>query len=78
MLVVDLMHEFELGVWKGIFIHLQHMLESVKGSTLHEVDQRNVISASLTIQLITIFADTVEFLHSGGIRFVDSRRTCRR
>ena len=78
MLVVDLMHEFELGVWKVIFIHLLRMLESVKGSTLHEVDQRNVISASLTIQLITVFADIVEFLHSGGIRFIDSRRTCRR
>ena len=72
MLVVDLMHEFELGVWKAIFIHLLCMLESVKGSTLREVDQRNVISASLTIQLITVFADTVEFLHLGGIRFVDS------
>jgi len=22
MLVVDLMHEFELGVWKAIFVHL--------------------------------------------------------
>ena len=26
MLVVDLMHEFELGVWKAIFTHLIQML----------------------------------------------------
>jgi hypothetical protein len=26
MLVVDLMHKFELGVWKAIFIHLIRLL----------------------------------------------------
>ena len=78
MLVVDLMHEFEFRVWKVIFIHLLRMLENVKGSTLHEVDQRNVISANLTIQLITVFAGTIKFLHLGGIQFVDSRQTCQR
>jgi hypothetical protein len=26
MLVVDLLHEFELGVWKAIFIHLLRIL----------------------------------------------------
>ena len=76
MLIVDLMHEFELRMWKAIFIHLLHMLESVKGSTLCEVNQRKVISASLTIQLIAIFADTVKLLYSGGIWFIDSQWMC--
>jgi hypothetical protein len=40
MLVVDLMHEFELGVWKALFIHLLRILLAVKGLSLHELDHR--------------------------------------
>ncbi|KAH7923645.1 hypothetical protein BV22DRAFT_1015047 [Leucogyrophana mollusca] len=40
MLVVDLLHEFELGVWKAIFIHLLRILNSLKGGTLNELDRR--------------------------------------
>ena len=40
MLVVDLMHEFEQGVWKGLFIHLLRMLESKGGSCINELDRR--------------------------------------
>ena len=33
MLVVDLLHEFELGVWKSLFIHLIRLLYAAgKGS----------------------------------------------
>ena len=28
MLVVDLLHEFELGVWKALFTHLIHLLHA--------------------------------------------------
>ena len=28
MLVVDLMHEFELGIWKGLFTHLIRLLHA--------------------------------------------------
>jgi len=42
MLVIDLLHEFELGVWKAIFIHLLRMLDSLKNSKLHELDRRCV------------------------------------
>lgn len=31
MLVVDLMHEFELGVWKGTFMHIIWVLYAVPG-----------------------------------------------
>ena len=44
MLVVDLLHEFELGVWKAIFTHLLHILESFKDGKLHELDCRCVHS----------------------------------
>ncbi|KAJ2929664.1 hypothetical protein H1R20_g7412, partial [Candolleomyces eurysporus] len=41
-LVVDLMHEFEIGVWKSLFIHLVRILEaSSKHEVLvHELDRR--------------------------------------
>ena len=40
MLVVDLLHEFELGVWKAIFIHLLRILEALKQSQISEMDKR--------------------------------------
>jgi hypothetical protein len=43
MLVVDLLHEFELGVWKALFIHLLRILESVNPNLLHELDRRWVV-----------------------------------
>jgi len=33
MLVVDLLHEVELGVWKAIFIHLLRLLDCVDGKS---------------------------------------------
>jgi hypothetical protein len=40
MLVVDLMHEFELGVWKALFIHLLRILEAVDKTLVDELDRR--------------------------------------
>lgn len=40
MLVVDLMHEVELGVWKSIFIHLLRILDCHNESLKHEMDRR--------------------------------------
>jgi hypothetical protein len=42
MLVVDLMHEFELGVWKAIFIHLLRILDGLHKA--QDLDQRQVLS----------------------------------
>lgn len=44
MLVVDLLHEFELGIWKAVFTHLLRMLESEDKSKIHELDHRSEIS----------------------------------
>jgi hypothetical protein len=30
-LVVDILHEFEIGVWKTLYIHLIRILESITG-----------------------------------------------
>jgi hypothetical protein len=43
MLVVDLLHEFELGVWKALFTHLIRLLYSAsRGSNdlVIELDRR--------------------------------------
>ena len=42
MLVVDLLHEFELGVWKALFSHLIRVLYAAAphGSLVTELDRR--------------------------------------
>jgi hypothetical protein len=40
MLVVDLMHEVELGVWKAVFIHLLRLLDCHDEGLKHELDRR--------------------------------------
>ena len=42
MLTVDLLHEFELGVWKTIFTHLIRLLYAVTpgGHVVTELDRR--------------------------------------
>jgi hypothetical protein len=40
MLVVDLLHEFELGVWKAIFIHLIRILIAAGGETISRMNSR--------------------------------------
>lgn len=42
MLVIDLMHEVELGVWKNLFVHLLRIIASVNPNLLHEVDRRYI------------------------------------
>ena len=41
MLVVDLLHEFELGVWKALFSHLIRVLYAAapSGSLVTELDR---------------------------------------
>jgi hypothetical protein len=40
MLIVDLMREFELGVWRAVFIHLLQILDCHDESLQHELDRR--------------------------------------
>ena len=41
MLVVDLMHDFEIGGWRSFFIHLLRILESQNpGNLCAELDRR--------------------------------------
>jgi hypothetical protein len=40
MLVVDILHDFELGVWKALFIHLLRILNSKDKALVNELDRR--------------------------------------
>ncbi|KAF8835367.1 hypothetical protein BDN67DRAFT_1040256 [Paxillus ammoniavirescens] len=40
MLIVDFLHEFELGVWKAVFIHLLRILDTLKKGELLQLDHR--------------------------------------
>lgn len=55
-LVVDLMHEFEQGVWKDLFLHLLRILEaSGPGESLnHALDQRYVAKLLLLLPTLVL------------------------
>jgi hypothetical protein len=38
--VVDLMHDFELGGWRALLIHLLRILDLLDGNLLMELDRR--------------------------------------
>lgn len=42
MLVVDMLHEFELGVWKAIFTHLMRIIHAAGGAAVQELNWRYV------------------------------------
>lgn len=42
MLVVDFMHEWELGVWKALLIHLLRIVTSQGGALIETLDSRSV------------------------------------
>jgi hypothetical protein len=46
MLVVDLMHEFEQGVWKNLFTHLVRILYASNPALVIEMDRRYVFYMS--------------------------------
>jgi hypothetical protein len=38
--VPDLMHDFELGEWRSLFVHLLRILDAVDGKLLMDLDRR--------------------------------------
>ena len=44
MLVIDLVHEFELGIWRALFIHLLRILNAENPVLVHTLDQQYVAS----------------------------------
>ena len=40
MFVPDLLHEFELGVWKAVFTHLLRILYAIPGDAIQILNTR--------------------------------------
>jgi hypothetical protein len=47
MFTVDLLHEFELGVWKAIFTHLLRILYAHGDGMIQELNKRYGVIAAL-------------------------------
>jgi hypothetical protein len=75
MLVVDLMHEYELGVWKATFIHLLRILDCLNKT--HDLDQRQVYCRMVTWLSTDILIRFREIPPFGidGIRKITSNRS---
>lgn len=52
IVVVDLLHEVELGVWKALFIHLLRILDCQNESLKHELDRWWVFCKSYALIFI--------------------------
>jgi hypothetical protein len=51
MFVVDLMHEFELGIWRALLIHLLQILNTSNKSLMDELDKRYVNSLKISTEI---------------------------
>lgn len=59
------MHEFELGVWKALFIHLLRMLNAADKALVHELDRRYVnhsLKSNVVLQAFKGIKATGRFL----------------
>ncbi|KIJ35486.1 hypothetical protein M422DRAFT_180704, partial [Sphaerobolus stellatus SS14] len=59
MLVVDLLHEIELGVWKALFTHLIRMLYALGERTVNELNARYQQIPTFGISTICWFSSDV-------------------
>jgi hypothetical protein len=77
MLAVDLLHEFELGVWKAIFMHLVRLLYSATpaGRLVTELDRRYILKFAADLWLTGCSLDFVLYRLSVAARSVDSQQT---
>jgi hypothetical protein len=50
MLVVDLLHEFDLGVWKAVFTHLIRVLYAHNKTAVVELNKRCEFNCANRIQ----------------------------
>ena len=62
MFVPDLMHEFELGVWKAVFTHLMRILHAYGNDTISILNSRSVVEISCVFRSNNFVAGTVTFL----------------
>lgn len=61
MLVVDLLHEFELGVWKAIFTHLLRILYARGNDQIQKLNRRQVDQHTYAVNESNGLTDRLRF-----------------
>ncbi|KJA23581.1 hypothetical protein HYPSUDRAFT_101562, partial [Hypholoma sublateritium FD-334 SS-4] len=73
--LVDFMHEFEIGVWKKVFIHLLRILQSIDGAT-NTMDSRFRAVPTFGRDSIRRFTNNVSELKKLGARDYENLLQC--
>jgi len=73
MFVPDLLHEFELGVWKAVFTQLLRILDSLKGTAIQQLNKR-CVSLDIVAALVLIPHDRYRLVPTFGRSTI--RRFC--
>lgn len=74
MFVPDLLHEFELGVWKAIFTHLIRILYAAGSSGIQSLNWRYVHQDYKNCSILMLLIDTDRFAHMVAVQFDYSMR----
>jgi hypothetical protein len=78
MFVVDLLHEFELGVWKAVFTHLMRILYAAGGDCIQTLNKRLVLLPSHVLCVNMYVSDSVKYLLLVETQYVASVKMHRR
>ena len=71
MFVVNLLHEFELGVWKATFMHLLQILYAQGGDSIQTLNKR-LVFIFLSLTWLTLCQGTKTSPHLAVIQFASS------
>ncbi|RXW14870.1 hypothetical protein EST38_g10985 [Candolleomyces aberdarensis] len=76
MLVSDLLHEAELGVWKSLFMHLLRLMESLNRNGSNELDKRYRKVPTFGIDTIRRFRNNVSEMKQLAARDYEDMLQC--
>ncbi len=75
LFVIDLMHEFELGVFKALFIHLIRICYAIGPHVVQILNERFAYSSFITALFLNLtYLDSAVFQSLDDTPFVDSLR----
>ncbi|KAI0040823.1 hypothetical protein FA95DRAFT_1527233 [Auriscalpium vulgare] len=76
MLVVDLLHEFELGIWKAVFTHLLRLLYALGGDRIARLNERYRQMPTFGRDTIRKFSDNVSEMKKLAARDFEDMLQC--
>ncbi|TFK27536.1 hypothetical protein FA15DRAFT_549397, partial [Coprinopsis marcescibilis] len=76
MLVVDVMHEVELGVWKNLFTHLLRLLQALTPGAINTIDLRYCSTPTFGRDTIRKFSENVSDMKQLAARDFEDMLQC--